>query len=195
MSRAGGAADRPVMRWSTQGVKHSFVLCALSIAAASCAASSGVIRPAAFPTAPAPPSSIYPSPLGPAKAAPDVPSIVAAALDLRGVPYQLGGDDPDIGFDCSGFVRFVYSQQHVTLPRTVAEQVRLGSGVPLARVRAGDLVFFSTTAPGASHVGIVIGPAGNDEFVHAPANSGTVRVEHFNSAYWRQRFVAARRLF
>ncbi|MBI3490617.1 MAG: C40 family peptidase [Acidobacteria bacterium] len=57
--------------------------------------------------------------------------------------------------------------------------------------RASDLVFFSTTEPGASHVGMAIG---GDQFVHAPSTSGVVRVEHLSASYWSQRFLGARRL-
>ena len=60
-----------------------------------------------------------------------------------------------------------------------------------ADVRAGDLVFFSTVAPGASHVGIALD---DDEFVHAPSSNGVVRVERLTTTYWRTRFVGARRL-
>jgi cell wall-associated NlpC family hydrolase len=55
----------------------------------------------------------------------------------------------------------------------------------------GDLMFFSTVAPGASHVGIALG---GDEFVHAPSSAGVVRVEHASSAYWAPRFIGARRV-
>ena len=101
-------------------------------------------------------------------------------------------ESPATGFDCSGFVRFVMAQHQLTLPRTTAEQFQIGRRVSASDVRAGDLVFFSTVAPGASHVGLAIS---KDEFVHAPATSGVVRVERFEWSYWQSRFVGARRLF
>jgi cell wall-associated NlpC family hydrolase len=104
----------------------------------------------------------------------------------------MGGESPARGFDCSGFVQYVFGQQHVDLPRTVGDQYRSGTSVPLARVRAGDLVFFSTVAPGASHVGLAVGADG--EFIHAPSENGVVRVERLDSPYWRSRFVGARRV-
>ena len=55
----------------------------------------------------------------------------------------------------------------------------------------GDLLFFTTTGPGASHVGIAVG---TDQFVHAPSSTGVVRVERLSSGYWSQRFVGARRV-
>ena len=71
----------------------------------------------------------------------------------------------------------------------MSEQFRTGKDVPPARLEAGDLVFFTTVAPGASHVGIALG---GDEFVHAPSSTGVVRVERLSGGYWSRRFVAAR---
>lgn len=116
--------------------------------------------------------------------------ISGTALSLRGVPYRSGGADAN-GFDCSGFVWYVFGQHGVPVPRTVAEQYRAGSEVAMSDLREGDLLFFSTTAPGASHVGIVVG---GDSFVHAPTSSGVVRVEQLRSPYWASRFIGARRV-
>ena len=116
--------------------------------------------------------------------------IAAAALELRGVPYRNGGADPT-GFDCSGLVAYVFSSHGRPVPRQTIAQFTAGSPIELSDVRAGDLVFFSTVAPGASHVGIALD---DDEFVHAPSSSGVVRVERLTVAYWRTRFVGARRL-
>ena len=116
--------------------------------------------------------------------------ISGTALALRGAPYRLGGDDPN-GFDCSGLVRYVFAQHGIALPRTVVEQFRVGSGVNATDLKAGDLVFFSTTTPGASHVGIAVG---GGAFIHAPTSSGVVRVENLGSSYWGPRFLGARRV-
>lgn len=116
--------------------------------------------------------------------------ISGTALSLRGVPYRDGGADVT-GFDCSGFVHYVFAQHGIAVPRTVSEQYRAGNDVASAELREGDLVFFSTTMPGASHVGIVVG---GDSFVHAPTSAGVVRVEHLSSSYWASRFVGARRV-
>jgi cell wall-associated NlpC family hydrolase len=110
-------------------------------------------------------------------------------LALRGAPYRNGGGDPS-GFDCSGFVAYVFALQGYHLPRTVSEQFYLGRPVDPADVDAGDLVFFTTTAPGPSHVGIAISAT---EFVHAPSSAGVVRVEALTASYWASRFLAARR--
>jgi cell wall-associated NlpC family hydrolase len=123
---------------------------------------------------------------------PDLSGLIRTATDLRGVRYQLGGDSPSLGFDCSGFVQYVFSLNHVELPRTVSDQYSLGSWVRLDDIREGDLVFFSTTGAGASHVGLAIG---SGEFIHAPGAAGTVRVERLDVAYWHNRLVGVKRLF
>ena len=84
-----------------------------------------------------------------------MPDLVKTALSLTGVPYRDGGSDPS-GFDCSGFVEYVFAAHGVPMPRTVAGQFRLGQHIAADALAAGDLVFFSTIAPGASHVGIAI---------------------------------------
>jgi cell wall-associated NlpC family hydrolase len=117
-------------------------------------------------------------------------SVAGTALSLRGVRYRNGGADPS-GFDCSGFVRYVYEQNGLAVPRTVTDLFRVGREVPGSQFEPGDLVFFSTVSPGASHVGIAIG---GDEFVHAPSSSGEVRVERMSAPYWATRFVGARRI-
>jgi cell wall-associated NlpC family hydrolase len=85
----------------------------------------------------------------------------------------------------------VYSQYGIALPRDVREQYRTGKPIDPADLAPGDLVFFATTDPGASHVAIAIG---GDEFVHAPSSTGVVRVEHISTSYWAPRFVGARRV-
>ena len=106
-------------------------------------------------------------------------ALSGTALSLRGAPYRDGGADP-AGFDCSGFVRYVYEQHGVAMPRQVRDQFRVGKSVDRDQLEPGDLVFFSTVAPGASHVGIVIG---GDQFVHAPSERGVVRVESLGAQY------------
>ena len=85
----------------------------------------------------------------------------------------------------------MFARHGLLLSRTVAEQYREGRAVPADGLEPGDLVFFSTVAPGASHVGIAIG---GDEFVHAPSERGEVRVEHLSTPYWSSRYLGARRV-
>jgi cell wall-associated NlpC family hydrolase len=120
----------------------------------------------------------------------DTYALVGTALALRGTPYRNGGSDPN-GFDCSGFTQYVFAQYGVALPREVREQYQHGNPVEPSDLAPGDLVFFATTDPGASHVAIVIG---GDQFVHAPSSSGAVRVERLRASYWSQRYLGARRM-
>ena len=121
----------------------------------------------------------------------DSEAVVNLALALRGTPYRTGGTDPDSGFDCSGFTQYVFAQQGLALPREVRDQYRAGSPVNPQDVAPGDLVFFTTTAPGPTHVGIALG---DDAFIHAPSSTGVVRVERLSASYWSRRFLQARRV-
>ncbi len=116
--------------------------------------------------------------------------ITGTALSLRGAPYVWGGKTP-AGFDCSGFTQYVFGRHGVRLPRRAAEQFRVGARVDREDVRPGDLVFFTTIAPGPSHVGLALG---DDEFVHAPSERGVVRVERLSGSYWSRRWLGARRV-
>src|SRR5262249_21590264 len=123
------------------------------------------------PTPAAPSEPVPPSPLSTPPKGFDGYALVGTALALRGVPYLNGGSDPN-GFDCSGFTQYVFAQYGVALPREVREQFQKGTSIDPSDVAPGDLIFFSTTGPGASHVGIAVG---SDEFVHAPSSTGVVR--------------------
>jgi cell wall-associated NlpC family hydrolase len=96
-----------------------------------------------------------------------------------------------MGFDCSGFTQYVFAQHGVALPRAVRDQFKEGKPVETADIAPGDLLFFTTTDPGASHVAIAIG---SDQFVHAPSSAGVVRVERLSVNYWATRFLGARRV-
>jgi cell wall-associated NlpC family hydrolase len=119
-------------------------------------------------------------------------AIVETAMSLEGRPYRLGGSDPQTGFDCSGLVRYVLGRHAIAMPRTVAEQYERGRAVGRGDLRPGDLVFFSTVAPGASHVGILL--ADRATFLHAPSEGGQVRRDRLDGPYWRSRWVGARRV-
>jgi cell wall-associated NlpC family hydrolase len=146
--------------------------------------------PADTPAAEPPPAVIAAPPAAPAEANALAQPLLATALALAGTPYRNGGSDPS-GFDCSGFVQWVFSRHGAPLPREVREQYREGDDVDREDVRPGDLVFFETVSRGASHVGIALG---NDQFVHAPSSRGVVRIERYTSSYWASRWVGARRI-
>ena len=176
----------------------------LAASLSACAARSGrhdppVPRP--FPGAALPPGAL-PEPAVEPESSPPVASdagtpaagnmleVVSMALGYRGVPYRDGGSDPS-GFDCSGFVQYVFRQVGTFLPREVRDQFRAGIEIDRADIEPGDLVFFETVSRGASHVGLAIG---GGEFVHAPSSRGVVRIERLASTYWAQRYIGARRL-
>jgi cell wall-associated NlpC family hydrolase len=169
----------------------------LAVNAAACATTGAIPVPQPFPIPNSPSPAALPTSGNPDSAIPPVRAdgyeISGAALSLRGIPYRNGGSDPS-GFDCSGFVWYVFGQHGVQVPRTVAEQFHAGTDVDPRDLRAGDLVFFDTINGArqfATHVGISIG---GDEFVHAPSSTGEVRVERLASSYWGPRFVGARRV-
>lgn len=170
-----------------------------TVAAAGCASSGAVPQPFPTPGAPAPVATGRPAPTDPFDPGAgsnrpvepaDALGLRTTALGLRGAPYRNGGSTPD-GFDCSGFVQYVFGLHGLAMPRETREQFRLGRSVGRDDLAAGDLVFFSTVAPGASHVGIALD---HEQFVHAPSTRGVVRVERLSAEYWNRRFVGARRL-
>ena len=116
-------------------------------------------------------------------------ALIQTAMGFRGVPYRNGGSDPS-GFDCSGFVQYVLARQGVPMPRTVAQQFKVGRKAN--DIEPGDLVFFQTIGSKASHVGIAV-----DEysFVHAPNSRGVVRIDRLDAPYWAGRFLGARRVY
>lgn len=122
-----------------------------------------------------------------------VHALLQTATGLIGSPYRLGGTTPQSGFDCSGFVRYVFEQYRVHVPRTAAEQFLAGLEIGGAGIASGDLIFFSTTGAGVTHVGIVVDPDAQT-FVHAPGTGAVVRVERFSTSYWAPRTVGVRRV-
>ena len=167
----GGYGGRPVVPISELVPRAYPVLTAalaLALLSIGCASTGAVPRP-------------FPMPSG---------SLVGTALQLRGAPYRNGGADP-AGFDCSGFTQYVFARHGLSLPRAVRDQFTTGTSVKPDEVEAGDLLFFTTTEPGASHVAIAVGA---DQFVHAPSSTGVVRVERLTARYWSTRFLGARRL-
>lgn len=112
--------------------------------------------------------------------------VVNTAMKFLGTPYAWGGNTPQ-GFDCSGYVAYVYGQHGIQLGRTSYDMFQQGTSVK--DLQPGDLVFFSTYDSGASHVGIYVG---DNKFVSA-TDSG-VTVDSFSSTYWGPRYLGARRM-
>lgn len=121
-----------------------------------------------------------------------IAELVVRGLSYVGIPYRLGGHSRDTGLDCSALIQQVYREAlGFVIPRTTREQARLGQRVDLSRLKAGDLVFFSTRRRAYSHVGLYLG---DDRFLHAPSSGGEVRVEPLRKRYWVKRFSGGRRL-
>ncbi|MBQ7516224.1 MAG: C40 family peptidase [Schwartzia sp.] len=118
------------------------------------------------------------------------PKIIATGRKYTGVPYSFGGTTPK-GFDCSGFVQFVFRQHGYAIPRMADEQYHLGKKVKKRKeLVPGDLVFFSTYEPGASHCGIYLG---QNKFLHVSSRRG-VRVDNLDDEYWKPRWYGGRHI-
>jgi len=118
--------------------------------------------------------------------------VLVNALSLTGIKYTYGGNSPETGFDCSGFVRYVFMQAtSLTLPRNALAMSKLGQTIPKDELQPGDLVFFNTLKSAFSHVGIYLG---DNRFIHSPRTGGLVRVESMQEGYWAKRFNGAQRI-
>lgn len=118
-----------------------------------------------------------------------VSKIINTSKNYIGVPYLWGGTTPD-GFDCSGFVQYVFNAHGITIPRTSREQYNFGTKVSKSELQPGDLVFFNTSGKGVSHVGLYIG---DGKFIHSAASKGIVIAELFSN-YWMNLYLGARRV-
>ncbi|WP_236251000.1 NlpC/P60 family protein [Jeongeupia sp. HS-3] len=114
------------------------------------------------------------------------------AMSLIGVRYQWGGNTPEEGLDCSGFIRYVFQNSlNITLPRTAASMSQSGQNVNKGDLKPGDLVFFNTLGRAFSHVGIYLG---DNRFIHSPRAGKSVEVSNIQQNYWQQRWNGARRI-
>jgi cell wall-associated NlpC family hydrolase len=139
--------------------------------------------PPSDPTPPAPSPSPSPPPASPPPSTHG--GVVGIALRYLGVPYRWGGASPS-GFDCSGFLVYVFAKVGVYLPHSSYMQFRLGRFVPRSALQPGDAVFFN----GASHVGIYIG---SGRFVHAPHTGDVVKISSLGDSWYSSTYVGARR--
>ncbi|MBA4419285.1 MAG: hypothetical protein C0392_15480 [Syntrophus sp. (in: bacteria)] len=118
--------------------------------------------------------------------------IIGFAKTYLGTPYKFGGNQTS-GIDCSGFVKQVYSEFDIKLPRTAREQFQEGTRIDMNSMTAGDLIFFrSDKSNDPDHVGIVID---NNKFIHATArNGGGVRIDSLTDQYYQRTFIGASRV-
>ncbi|QEE24033.1 NlpC/P60 family protein [Rhodanobacter glycinis] len=122
-------------------------------------------------------------------------TLISLAMKLRNSPYVRGGHSPSTGFDCSGFVRYVFAHAlGLELPTNSASQFHVGHKVKRDQMKPGDLVFFRTAGRHGhgrvSHVGIYLS---GGRFIHSPRHGETVRVDSLQEAYWAKRFAGAKR--
>ncbi|MFC0477892.1 C40 family peptidase [Robertmurraya beringensis] len=115
-------------------------------------------------------------------------SLVDYAQQFIGVPYKYGGTTPS-GFDCSGFLSYVFSEYGIELPRRSVDQFNSGKQVKASELTAGDLVFFNTSGSGVSHVGIYLD---NNKFIHADSSNG-IMINSLGESYYKSRYVGAKR--
>lgn len=113
-----------------------------------------------------------------------------SAYGFLGARYRFGGNSRS-ALDCSSFTQQVFREQKVSLPRTAREQFRVGNEVPRGDLRRGDLVFFRTYAPFASHVGIYLG---NRKMIHASSAEHRVVISSMDTPYYLSRYLGARRI-
>lgn len=118
-----------------------------------------------------------------------VKAIVDEAKKLVGVPYHFGGTTPK-GFDCSGFIQYVFHKKGVPLPRSADEQFGEGEKIGMNFLEPGDLVFFTTYESGVSHSGLYLG---DGYFISATSSRG-VAVATMKDGYWRERYIGAKRV-
>jgi cell wall-associated NlpC family hydrolase len=133
-----------------------------------------------------------PSPSLMSRAVSSVEGTIERALDFIGLRYKRGGSSPETGFDCSGFVRYVYNETlGLVLPHNAKAIAQEGERVEKSELKPGDLVFFNTMRRAFSHVGIYLG---DNLFVHAPRSGARVRIEDMTDRYWSRRYNGARRI-
>ncbi|NYH73426.1 cell wall-associated NlpC family hydrolase [Pseudomonas flavescens] len=122
-------------------------------------------------------------------------SVLEKGLSLIGTRYRFGGNSVKTGFDCSGFIGYLFREElGMELPRSTREMINIDA--PLVERKAlepGDLVFFSTNGRGrVSHAGIYLG---DDQFIHSSSSrSGGVRIDSLDDRYWKRTFIEAKRV-
>ena len=118
-------------------------------------------------------------------------AIIATGKKYIGVSYLWGGTSPGTGFDCSGYVQYVFAQNGISLPRVSRDQYSVGASVDFNNLQPGDLVFFSIAGNGkVDHDGIYIG---NGQFINSSSSKG-VTIYNFGP-YWKLVYVGAKRVF
>ena len=129
--------------------------------------------------------------------------LVSYSNKFLGMPYLWGGTTPAIlnatgkyisgGFDCSGFIQYIYKNIGINLPRTTMDQINEGVSVNIDKLKSGDLVFFMTNPAlpfEVSHVGIYIG---DNKFMHSPKSNDVIKISKL-TGYYKNKFVIGKRI-
>lgn len=114
-------------------------------------------------------------------------NLIDVAKSLIGIQYVWGGTSTS-GFDCSGYIQYVYKQKDIVIPRTVSDIWNFAS--PVDSPSVGDLVFFETYKSGPSHLGIYLG---NGNFIHSSTSNG-VDISNLDNSYWSPRYIGSKRI-
>ncbi|VVN97577.1 C40 family peptidase [Pseudomonas fluorescens] len=120
-------------------------------------------------------------------------NVLARAVNVLGTPYRWGGSSPSKGFDCSGLVKYAFTDvAAVDLPRT-SNAMASGHGQKVDRkdLKPGDLIFFNIKSRRVNHVAIYLG---NDRFIHAPRRGKSVSIDTLKKPYWQSHYVVAKRV-
>jgi cell wall-associated NlpC family hydrolase len=120
----------------------------------------------------------------------DSDSRIEIAKSLIGSPYRYGGTSPK-GFDCSGFVYYVFGKAGLSAPRTTKAQFNISQRLPLNQARPGDLLFFKIDSRKLSHVGLYTGAG---QFIHASTSQKMVSEASLDNPYWLKRFISVGRI-
>lgn len=120
-----------------------------------------------------------------------IANMLLQSVSLMGIAYKWGGNTPTSGMDCSGFIRYVYQKSlGISLPRTAAEQARVGKKVSIDNLEPGDLMFFNSRRGSNTHVGMYLG---NNKFIQSPRTGENIQISDF-SGNWRKNFNGAKRI-
>lgn len=127
----------------------------------------------------------------PAKSSDAIGNMLLQSVGLMGIAYKWGGNTPDTGMDCSGFVRYVFQQSlGITLPRTAAQMAKVGKRISISDLEPGDLIFFNTRRGSNTHIGIYLG---NNKFIQSPRTGENIQITEL-TGYWLAHFNGAKRV-
>ena len=127
----------------------------------------------------------------PAQSSDAIGNMLLQSVSLMGIAYKWGGNTPDTGMDCSGFVRYVFKKSlGINLPRTAAEMAKVGKRISINELEPGDLIFFNTRRGSNTHIGIYLG---NNKFIQSPRTGENIQISELNG-YWVKHFNGAKRV-